>query len=179
MVPQLASVLCPLSPGLWPPVSGFWLLASVLRPLTSGLWPLALASGLLLPLSLSAENVVRAAAPIEHFSLPTFTKEGWRDLLFRANEAKVITPRHFEVQDLTLTVFAKNADNTIDSVLVSPKAIVLLDAGTVGGPSTVRLVRDDLEVSGADWQYTHADKKILIQRDAHIILRATFTDLLQ
>jgi hypothetical protein len=52
-------------------------------------------------------------------------------------------------------------------------------AARSSGPETVRLERLDLTVTGADWSYDHPARRIIINRDAHVILRAPLGDILK
>ena len=142
---------------------------------------LLLATGAYLARGAAGGPEVTARVPIKNFQLPTFTKAGDRAMLLLAGEAFIVSQTQVEVTDLNLTLFSGDATNRVDTVLVSPAATVLLDQQIVRGNSTVRLVRDDLEVTGEQWSYSHqpAEKKVLIENKARVVFRAQLPDLLK
>ena len=44
---------------------------------------------------------------------------------------------------------------------------------------TVRVVRDDFEVSGEQWSYDHAAKTVTIGKNARNVIRATLPDIIR
>ena len=47
------------------------------------------------------------------------------------------------------------------------------------GTSNVRLVRDDIEVTGEEWTYDHNAKKVSLARHARITFKAALPDILK
>lgn len=148
-----------------------------------------LAAGLLLAAALPAAPKPPAApepaaqlastAPVKNFRLPTFTDEGYRRTMLRAGEARLPDPTRIELVEMELTLFTGRADEGIDSMLAAPAATFLPEKLFASGPETVRLERLDLTVTGADWSYDHPARRIIINRDAHVILRAPLGDILK
>ncbi len=135
----------------------------------------------LLPL---AFNLGRAAEdapsePAKNFILPTFTPEGYYSMRLCGAEARLLALRLIELDDMNLTVFSGDAANRVDSVLLSPRARVSLDNDTARGPGAIRLVRDDLEVTGEQWTYDHAKKRISIARNVRVVFHSELKDLLK
>jgi len=120
-----------------------------------------------------------AAAPIKNFRLPTFTEEGFRQTMIRAAEASLPDPTRIEAKEMELTLFTGKADGEIDAMLAAPLATLFPQRQFASGPSTVRLERIDLTVTGSDWSYDHAAQKIIIRRDAHVIMRAVLGDIIK
>jgi len=121
-----------------------------------------------------------SSEPIKNFILPTFTPaEGYRSMLLRGSEAWMLTPRLIQLDDMNLTVFSGDVFNRIDSILLSPIARVSLDEHTAGGPGSVRLIRDDLELTGEQWTYDQAQKRISIARHVHVVFHTELKDLLK
>ena len=132
--------------------------------------------------TLSAAPEATATAPIKNFRLPTFTDEGFRRTMIRAGEALLPDGEdRIEAKELELTLFTGKANGEIEAMLAAPIAIIRPKAQSASGPSTVRLERLDLTVTGADWSYEHGAtvKKIIIRRDAHVIMRAPVGDILK
>ena len=127
-----------------------------------------------------------ASAPVKAFRLPTFTDEGFRQTMIRAAEARLPDPSRVEATELELTLFTGRADEQIEAMLAAPIAVILPKTQFASGPETVRVERIDLTLTGADWSYDHAAqkdgrpaRKIIIRRDAHVVMRATLGDILK
>ncbi len=129
----------------------------------------------------AASPKATASAPVKNFRLPTFTEEGFRQTMIRAAEASFPNPARIDVTELELTLFTGKADEQIDAMLAAPVAIIFPQKQLSTGPETVRLERLDLTLTGADWSYEHGTKvkKIIIRRDAHVIMRASLGDILK
>ncbi len=120
-----------------------------------------------------------ASAPVKNFRLPTFTAEGFRQTMIRAAEARLPDPARIDAVELELTLFTGKADGAIDAMLAAPLATLFPQREFASGPSTVRLERADLTLTGADWSYDHAAQKITIRRDAHVIMRSAVGDIIK
>ena len=136
-----------------------------------GLLPLAFG------LARAAEDV--PTAPAKNFILPTFTPEGYRSMLLRGSEAHMLALRLIELDDMNLTVFSGDASARVDSVLLSPLARVSLDDEIARGPGAVRLIRDDLDLTGDQWTYNHARKTISIAQNVRVVFHSELKDLLK
>jgi hypothetical protein len=135
----------------------------------------------LLPLAFNlghaAENA--PAEPAKNFILPTFTREGYYSMRLCGSEARMLTLHLIELDDMNLTVFSGDASNRVDSVLLSPMARVSLDDDTARGPGAIRLIRDDLELTGEQWTYDHAKKSISIADNVRVVFHSELSDLLK
>lgn len=130
-----------------------------------------------LPLGLSAQAIT-AGTPVESFRLPTFTREGHRSMLLQGSAA-LVTASRIELREMTLTLFSGDARNLVETVILSPVATVNPESEQVEGAGVVRVIRDDLEITGQGWHYDHAQKKVSITRDARIVFRAQLPDILK
>lgn len=125
---------------------------------------------------------IRAPAPVKNFSLPFFNDAGFRTMLIRGNEARLGNPRKPELIDVTVSLFSGDAANRVETVLLSTEAAVDTTAKIVEGTGPMRLVRDDLEVSGELWRYDYNDPDTInlrIERKARIVFRAELQSLLK
>jgi hypothetical protein len=121
-----------------------------------------------------------ASEPAKNFVLPTFTiPGGYHAMLLRGAEARLLTTRVIELDNMDLTVFSGDASNRVDSVLLSPIARVSLDNDTARGPGAVRLVRDDLDLTGEQWIYDHAKKSISIAKNVRVVFHSELKNLLK
>jgi hypothetical protein len=137
-----------------------------------------------LGLLLLAPNLGRAvedtsSEPAKNFILPTFTSEGYYKMRLCGSEARMLTLRLIEFDDMKLTVFSGDASNHVDSVLLSPLARVSLDEDIARGPGSIRLIRDDLDLTGERWTYDHAKKSISIAKNVRVVFHSELTDLLK
>lgn len=127
----------------------------------------------------SAAGEFTLDAPMRNWVLPVFTDAGPRSMTARGAEARMNGPRSVLLTDMNLTVFSGLADNKVDSVMLSPIARINLDSYLVSGESTVRVVRDDLEVTGKDWTYDHNLKKVTIRQNARVVFTSELPAILQ
>lgn len=122
---------------------------------------------------------ITATAPVKNLRLPTFTEQGFRRTMLRAEEARLPDPARIDVTEMELTLFTGLADEQIDSMLAAPSATFLPEKLFASGAESVRLERADLTVTGTDWTYDHAARKITINHDAHVTLRAALGNILK
>ena len=122
---------------------------------------------------------VTAPAPARNYTLSLFSDQGYHSMHVRGASADLRNPKQVGLTDLNLTVFSGDASRKVDTVILSPEAVLQPDSEMISGPARVRLIRDDLEITGEDWRYEHAAKRILIQRNARIVFQAELTDLLK
>jgi hypothetical protein len=141
------------------------------RAILLGLLPLAFNPGH------AAEDT--PSEPAKIFILPTFTREGYYSMRLCGSEARMLTLRVIELDDMSLTVFTGNASNHVESVLLSPVARVSLDDDTARGPGAIRLVRDDLDLTGEQWTYDHVKKSISIAKNVRVVFHSEIKDLLK
>ncbi|MBI2512982.1 MAG: LPS export ABC transporter periplasmic protein LptC [Opitutae bacterium] len=131
--------------------------------------------------SICAQTTTRIAtdAPIVNFRLPTFTPEGYRQWLVRGTEARLISTKEIDIRELTLTVFTADATDRIETMILSPSAKVLTDSQVVSGPGTIRVIRDDLDATGANWTYDHKEKRVSMRQNVRVTFRAELKNFLQ
>ena len=147
----------------------FVLLAAALSPAFAGSAPAA-----------PAKKPVEVDAPIRDFSLPLFTKEGYRTLLLVGGEVRPQgSLQRIAVRNMHLTLFAGDAAGTIETVLVSAAALFDTNRQTAAGSAGVRVIRDDAEMSGERWTYDHRQKKVVLDGQVRVIFRAQLDDILR
>ena len=136
----------------------------------------------LIPLSLAAGAFaasVETNAPVKNFSLPTFTKDDHRAALLRGNEALFISAQQINVTGMQLTLFAGDITNRVETVIISPEARFYPERNVAEGEHSVRVLRDDMEMSGAKWTYEKDQKKVVIDGNVRVIFHAQLKDLLK
>ena len=122
---------------------------------------------------------VSAPAPAKNYTVSLFSDAGYHSMHIRGAAADLRNPNRIALTDLTLTIYTGDARRAVDTVILSPRAVFEPDEQRISGDGLVRLIRPDLELTGENWQYDDAAKKILIQRKAHIVFQAELGDLLK
>jgi len=122
---------------------------------------------------------IPVAPPARDWTLPLFTKEGNRQMILRGDQVQPVSTDRVDIVGMNVTVFDGMADTKVDSVLISPQATFLINERIARGAQTVRLIRDDIEVQGQDWTYDYNEKKVLINRGAHVVFHAALPNILK
>ncbi|HEX2100723.1 MAG TPA: hypothetical protein VHF69_08675 [Candidatus Synoicihabitans sp.] len=122
---------------------------------------------------------ISSPAPVKNYSISFFSEQGFHSMLIRGGAANLQDPRNIVVSNLTLTRYSGDSSRRVETVILSPEAVLQPETQVVTGPAAVRLVRDELELTGEDWRYEHHGKKILIRRNARIVFQAELSDLLK
>jgi len=138
--------------------------------LAAAAWAAALGAG--------AQDIP-VAPPARDWTLPLFTKDGYRQMTLKGDQVQPVTSDRVDIVGVNVTVFSGAADERVDSVLLSPEATFLINERIARGSRTVRLIRDDVEVKGEDWTYFYNEKKVLINRGAHVVFHAALPNILK
>ncbi|MFI5357985.1 MAG: hypothetical protein ACHQ4G_11690 [Opitutales bacterium] len=133
---------------------------------------------LLGPIMASASPAFTSHTPVDNFRLPTFTKDGRRSMLIQGSEA-IVAAEHIDLVNLNLTLFKGDAHNTVETVILSPAATAEPATETVHGSGFVRMVSNDLEVTGTGWTYDHRLKKVSLAAHARVVFHAQLPDILK
>lgn len=123
------------------------------------------------------------AGPAVGWSFPMFSdKEGYRLYTLRGTEARFPSMNQIDVTGFQAVVFSGTAAEQVEKVLISPEASFFPKENRVTGPSAVRLIHDDIEVTGRGWTYDWTDptkKKVTISHDARVTFRTQLNDILK
>lgn len=120
--------------------------------------------------------------PVVNFRLPWFNGDGYRTWMVRGSEARYANENRIGIKDLTLTIFSGQPDEKVDTLILSPNAVVHLadpESAVVAGPTTIRVISDQFEASGQDWSYARKDKKVSIGKNVRVTFQAEFKDFLK
>jgi len=120
-----------------------------------------------------------AGAPAENWEMKLFTREGYRSMVLRGTEVRLAGSNRYDVLDLNITIFSGRADAHVDSILLSPAATFLVKDNRASGDKSVRLIREDMEITGEIWTYLHAERKVTIQKNSRVVFHAALPDLIQ
>ena len=122
---------------------------------------------------------VETNAPVKNFSLPTFTKDDYRSVLLRGNEALFVSAQQINVSGMQLTLFTGDATNRVETVIVSPEARFFPERNVAEGERGVRVLRDDVEMFGTRWTYDHGERKVVLDGNVRVIFHAQLKDMLK
>jgi len=155
----------------WPSVVNDLRVIPALRFFILLLTPLAGAMG--------ATTQISGNRPIINFSLPHFTPEGYRAWLVRGSEARYLNPNHIAVQELTLSIFSGQADEKVQTMILSPRAAIQPTEAVITGPQTIRVINDEFEATGSDWRYAYKEHQVTIAQNVRVIFHAEFKEILK
>jgi hypothetical protein len=119
-----------------------------------------------------------APIPAKNWVLPLFDKEGFRSLTLRGEEA-TISGEQVAVKNLNITTFAGGPAAEVDAVLLSQAATAFPKTLRASGEGSVRLIRDDADVTGTGWEYDHSRKRVFIRRDVRVVIHTPLNDILK
>jgi len=125
---------------------------------------------------------IETTQPVRKFVLPTFTAEGYRHVLLRGGEARLPSTNRIEVSDMHLTLFNQQADERVDTVVVSKQATYFPATRSAEGTEGVRIVRDMVEMSGEKWSYSElsaTNRKVVIKGRVRAIFQVPINDILK
>jgi hypothetical protein len=112
------------------------------------------------------------SAPATNWVLPLFTdREGFRTMTLRGSAVKPSGNNAISVTDLSITVFSGDAAARVDTMLLSLDATFRPKENRANGEKTVRVIRDEIEVTGEDWTYDHAGKIVSIRKNVRVVYR--------
>lgn len=130
--------------------------------------------------SKTASDASPPTAPAVNWVLPIFTdREGYRSMTLRGTSVRPGADGSIAVEDLNVTVFDEKPDPKVDTVLLSPSALFFPKQNLARGDKAVRLIRDDIEVTGVGWSYDHAAKKVSLHHNVRVTFRAQLNDILK
>jgi len=119
------------------------------------------------------------APPAHNWAMSLFSPEGYHTMNLGGSEVRPISNDRIDVVNMNIIVFTGGAKPRVESIVTSPSATFLLSERIARGDQSVRLIRDDAEVTGWGWIYYANQKKVLIQRRARVTFQAAIPDLLK
>lgn len=133
----------------------------------------------------SSDNLI--ISPAHGWVLPIFTPDGYRSLILRGDEVRLRRNDRIDLQDVTIILFSGTAAETETTLISSPEASYFRAKNLASGPTLVFVQRfaDNSQLSGADWTYQFAKgakgarEKLIIRRDARVVLQQQIHDFLQ
>jgi hypothetical protein len=133
----------------------------------------------LLAAALSWAQEATIAPPAKNWTLPLFTREGYRQMTLKGAEVRPVTSDQVDIGGLDVTVFSGGPEAKVDTVIRSPEATFMINERVARGDQAVRLIRDDVDVTGVGWTYYYNEKKVLIAHSAHVVFHSGLPDILR
>jgi lipopolysaccharide export system protein LptA len=127
-------------------------------------------------LSQKSASSIFANTPVKNFSLPFFNDAtGYREYLVRGDKATYVNASQIDIVALEFTQFTGDGSAIAKTRLTAPVATLHAEnkqAPVLTGRESVHLAyENDLDATGEDWAYDHAQKTITINRNARIIYK--------
>lgn len=113
------------------------------------------------------------------WKLPLFTKEGYRSMSLRGDRVVPMGSDRIDVDNIEIMVFSGDKKQAVTTILLSPKASYYSKSAEVKGSGEVRVIRDNGEISGENWDYKRMSEKISIRRNARVVFKEQVTDMLR
>ena len=129
--------------------------------------------------ALAAGTKVATDQPIVNFRIPDFTPEGNRAWLVRGSEARYISDNQVDVKSLNLSIFTGLPDGKVETLILSPTAVLQPAESVVTGQDTIRVINDEFEATGTDWRYIHKEKRVSIAKNVRVTFHAELKDFLK
>jgi len=128
---------------------------------------------------LHAAGAAAATGPAKNWTLPLFTPEGYRSMTLRGTEVFSAGGDRIDIVDMNIAVFSGTADPRVQTILLSPAASFFTRENRASGEKSVRLIRDDFDVTGEGWTYDYTQKKVSIKRGLRVEFRAQLNGILK
>lgn len=125
----------------------------------------------------AADGII--APTVRNWSDALFSPEGFHTLTLSGSQMKPVSKDQVDVIDLNIIVWSRDGLAKVDTTIVSPEATFLLPKKFAYGKKAVRLVREDVDVTGEDWTYDYAQNKVSIARHTHVVFKAAMPDFLK
>jgi lipopolysaccharide export system protein LptA len=134
------------------------------------------------PAADSGKNIF-ANVPIKNPRYPGFNDAGNRIYLLTGKQAAFINNRQIDIRELSFTQYPGDGSSTVQAAITAPTASVFFDdnrqSPRIAGSDSVHLVHEnELDVTGEDWSYDHAQQKLNINKNARVICKAPLKNIL-
>jgi hypothetical protein len=114
-----------------------------------------------------------------NFNLKTFTPKGYLDYFLSGSRAAKTGSDRYEVTDMRLVRYKGDASNAIESIVLATTAGYQQDKKVASGTSGVRLIRDDLEVSGQRWTYDQLGESLVVENNVEVTIHSVLPGILK
>ena len=114
-----------------------------------------------------------------NFTLPVFNAKGYRQYWLSGSRAEPVGENRWDVSDMRLVHYYGDVRNTIQTLVIASQASFLKQGEIASGIKGVRVIRDDLEVSGERWTYNHSQETLVVENNVEVTIHAVLPAILQ
>lgn len=113
-----------------------------------------------------------------------FNDAGYRTYLLIGKQATYMTTQQVDIRGgLDFTQYPGDGSAIVETRITAPSATVdfleNIKEPRIAGKETVRLVHaDELDATGENWSYDHAQQKLIIKKNARIVYKAPLKDII-
>jgi hypothetical protein len=129
--------------------------------------------------ALRGAEAAATTGPAKNWVLPLFTPEGFHSMTLRGAEVYTVGADQIDIVNMNITVFSGTAATRVDTILLSPAASFFPRENRASGGQSVRMIRDDIDVSGEQWTYDYTQKKVSIHKGLRVAFRAELNGILK
>lgn len=129
---------------------------------------LMVAGILCFPATLTLLAQMMPDAPIQHFRLPMFGDNGYKQWELRGLKGHYYNQESAMVEGLELLVYSGEEDLVVENRIRSPKALINLKESRAEGDSSLFVTGPGYEVQGRDWTWDGAERKIVVRESVRV-----------
>ena len=107
-------------------------------------------------------------APIEHFRLPMFGENGYKEWELRGLRGHYHSEEKALVEGLELVVFSGDAAMWEENRIRSPRALIHLKESRAEGESSLFVSGPGYEIEGRNWTWDGKDRKIVVRETVRV-----------
>ncbi len=118
--------------------------------------------------SLSLLSQMTPDSPIQHFRLPMFGEDGFKQWELRGLKGHYHGDEQALVEGLELVVFSGDADMAVENRIRSPRALIFLDESRAEGDSSLFVSGPGYEIQGRNWLWDGLERKIVVRESVRV-----------
>jgi len=132
-------------------------------------WGLAICCGILggMPASWLLAQMT-PDAPIEHFRLPMFGDNGYKEWELRGLRGHFLSDERVRVEGLELVVFSGDASVSEENLIRSPSALIYFPDSRAEGESSLFVLGPGYEIQGRDWTWSGTSRHIIVRDSVRV-----------
>jgi len=118
-------------------------------------------------------------APVIDFKLPMFGENGYKIWDLQGDEGRYINAGRIDVINLKLHVYSGDESLALDTVIESPKAIMLVRRNIAMSKASIRMFGSNYEIMGTDWTWEGSKRTLNVKKNVRVNFQDTLTDILK
>lgn len=118
-------------------------------------------------------------APVSGFRLPMFGDDGNPVWELRGKEGRYISEDQVDLKGMRLRIFAEDPSDRVETEIISPQAIMLVQKNQIVGDETITVVGDNFIVSGERWLWDGDEDTVVIDENVRVKFYEELTGILQ